>query len=136
MKKLATLALLFAMLSGRALAQDAADGTKKEPTPAQLEQMKRALEAQQQQIEKLKKEAAERDKALDEMQKQVQDQLNQTQAAAASAAASARTAEAAQAQEKPGFYTASLTKVHRPDAPAAQPGDGGQHAAMGRHQDQ
>src|SRR5450631_3157306 len=122
MKKLATLALLFAMLSGRALAQDAADGTKKEPTPAQLEQMKRALETQQQQIEKLKQEAAERDKALDQMQKQVQDQLNQTQAAAAAAAASAKTVEAV--QEKPGIYAASLTKSIAPMLQQPNPATG------------
>jgi len=123
MKKLATLALLLAMLSGRAFAQDATD-SKKDPTPAQLQEMKRALEAQQQQIEKLKQEAAERDKALEQMQKQVQDQLNQTEAAAArakDAAESAQTsAQAAQVPppvalpEKPGLFNASLANSIEP----------------------
>ena len=128
MKKLATLALLLATLSGRALAQDAADGTKKEPTPAQLEQMKRALEAQQQQIEKLKQEAAERDKALEQMQKQVTDQLSQTEAAAAAAAASAQKAQQAQdvqaAQDKSGVYAASLDKSIAPMLQQPNPATG------------
>ncbi|HEY1434538.1 MAG TPA: hypothetical protein VGG65_04135 [Thermoanaerobaculia bacterium] len=93
MKKLATLALLLGMLSGRAFAQDAADSAKKDPTPAQLQEMKRALEAQQQQIEKLKQEAAERDKALEQMQKLVQEQLTQTEEAAKKAEQAAQSAQ-------------------------------------------
>jgi uncharacterized membrane-anchored protein YhcB (DUF1043 family) len=140
MKRLAILALALALVGGNALAQDANDAKGKEsaPTPAQLEEMKRSLEAQQQQIEKLKAEAAERDKALQEMQKhvedqqkQVQEQLKQTEAAAkqteaaakqteAAADAAAQAAEAAKASqfqapsdmnlEKPGVYKASLSK--------------------------
>jgi phosphate-selective porin O/P len=108
MKRLVTVALYLAMLSVRALAQDATDSAKKEPdatkkepdttkkesTVNQLQEMKKALEAQQQQIEKLKQEAEERDKALQQMQKQVQDELNQDQAAK---------------PEQPGFYQAALT---------------------------
>jgi len=139
MKRLAILALALALVAGNASAQDAS-GTSKDPapTPAQLEEMKRALEAQQKQLEKLKQEAAERDKALQEMQKQVedqqkqvQDQLKQTEAAAkqteaaakqteAAANAAAQAAEAAKANayqapddmnlEKPGVYKASLSK--------------------------
>src|SRR5262249_39322639 len=91
-----------------------------------------------QQIEKLKKEAADRDKALQEMQKaveeqqkQVQEQLKQTEAAAkqteaaakqteAAATAAAQAAEAAKANQfqapddlnlqKPGIYKATLSK--------------------------
>jgi hypothetical protein len=139
MKRLAILGLALALVAGNALAQDAS-GTSKDPapSPAQLEEMKRALAAQQEQLEKLKKEAVERDKALQEMQKQVeaqqkqvQDQLKQTEAAAkqteaaakqteAAATAAAQAAEAAKANqfqspsdmnlEKPGIYKASLSK--------------------------
>lgn len=139
MKRLALMALALALVAGNAWAQDAS-GTSKDPapTPAQLEEMKRALAAQQEQLEKLKKEAAERDKALQEMQKQVedqqkqvQDQLKQTEAAAkqteaaakqseAAANSAAQAAEAAKANqfqapsdmnlEKPGVYQASLSK--------------------------
>lgn len=138
MKRLAILALALALVAGNAFAQDAS-GTSKDPapTPAQLEEMKRALAAQQEQLEKLKKEAAERDKALQEMQKQVeeqqkqvQDQLKQTEAAAkqteaaakqseAAATAAAQAAESAKAKQfqgpsdmnldKPGIYKASLS---------------------------
>ena len=135
MKKLATLALLLAMLSGRAFAQDATDSKKdSNPTPAQLQEMKRALEAQQQQIEKLKQEAAERDKALELMQKQVQDQLNQTEAAAAKAAQAAESAQSsAQAAqvaapvelpEKPGLFPASLSKSIDPMLQQPNPNTG------------
>ncbi len=139
MKRLAILALALALVAGNAFAQDASgSGKDPAPTPAQLEEMKRALAAQQEQLEKLKKEAAERDKALQEMQKQVeeqqkqvQDQLKQTEAAAkqteaaakqteAAANAAAQAAEAAKANqfqgpadqnlEKPGVYQASLNK--------------------------
>ncbi|HYX21677.1 MAG TPA: porin [Thermoanaerobaculia bacterium] len=139
MKRLAILALALALVAGIAFAQDAS-GTSRDPapTPAQLEEMKRALAAQQEQLEKLKKEAAERDKALQEMQKQVedqqkqvQDQLRQTEAAAkqteaaakqseAAASSAAQAAEAAKANqfqapsdmdlEKPGIYKASISK--------------------------
>jgi Skp family chaperone for outer membrane proteins len=124
MKRLAILALALAVVAGNALAQDASgSGKDPAPTPAQLEEMKRALAAQQEQLEKLKKEAAERDKALQEMQKQVedqqkqvQDQLKQTEAAANAAAQAAEAAKANQFQspsdmnlEKPGIYKASLS---------------------------
>ena len=139
MKRLAILALALALVAGNASAQDAS-GTGKDPapTPAQLEEMKRALAAQQEQLEKLKKEAAERDQALQEMQKQVeqqqkqvQDQLKQTEAAAkqteaaaqqsaAAAEAATKAAEAANRPQrsapddmnldKPGIYKASLSK--------------------------
>ncbi len=126
MKRLAILALALALVGGNALAQDANDAKGKEPapTPAQLEEMKRSLEAQQQQIEKLKAEAAERDKALEEMQKsvqdqqkQVQEQLQQTEAAAEAATRAADVAKSSQRQapddlnlDKPGIYKASLSK--------------------------
>jgi Skp family chaperone for outer membrane proteins len=125
MKRLATLGLALALVASNALAQDAS-GTGKDPapTPAQLEEMRRALAAQQEQLEKLKQEAAERDKALQEMQKQVeeqqkqvQDQLKQTEAAAEAATRAAETAKtqpragfADQDLEKPGVYKASLSK--------------------------
>ena len=126
MKRLATLALAIALASGYGFAQDSSGGDKKDPTPTpeQLQEMKRSLEAQQQQIEKLKKEAADRDKALEEMQKQVQDQqkqvqeqLSQTEAAAVAATQAAEAAKASRRQapedldlEKPGIYKASLNK--------------------------
>ena len=109
MKKLVILALCLGMLSVRGLAQDATDSANKEPdatkkepdatkkelSAKQLEEMKKALEEQQKQIERLKQEAAERDRALGEMQKQVQDEIDRQ--------AAAKTAE------KPGFVQASLT---------------------------
>src|SRR5262249_19361355 len=133
MKRLAILALSLALVASYGSAQDSGSGDKKDPapTPEQLQEMKRALEAQQQQIEKLKQQDAEGDKALEEMQKQVQDQqkqvqdqLKQTEAAAkqteAAATAAAQAAEAAKANqfqapsdmnlEKPGVYKASLSK--------------------------
>lgn len=125
MKRLALLALALALVAGPATAQDSAAGTQKEPTPTpeQLQEMKRALEAQQQQIEKLKQEAAERDKALEQMQQQVQDQqkqvqeqLSQTEAAAVAAAQAAEAAKSQQRRamddqnlDKPGIYKASLS---------------------------
>ena len=110
MKRLAILALSLALVAAYGSAQDSGSGDKDKqdptPTPAQLEEMKKSLEAQQKQIEKLKQEAAERDKSLEEMQKQVQeqqqkvqDQLKQAEAAATAANASAaKAAEAAQSQ--------------------------------------
>lgn len=117
MKKLTTLALLLALAGVPALAQDSGGGDRKPtPTPAQLEEMKRALEAQQQQIEKLKQEAAERDKALEQMQKQVKEQLEQTEAAATAATQAAEVAKSRQRPapddqnlEKPGIYKAALS---------------------------
>lgn len=108
MRKLVTVALFMAMLTVQALAQDATDGSKKEPdapstsadaarkesSVKQLEEMKKSLEAQQQQIERLEKEAAERDRAIQQMQKDVQDELDK---------------QAAAKPEKPGIYQASLT---------------------------
>lgn len=117
MKKLTTLALLLALAGVPALAQDSGGaGKKPTPTPAQLEEMKRALEAQQQQIEKLKQEAAERDRALEQMQKQVKEQLEQTEAAATAATQAAEAAKSSQRPaysdqnlEKPGIYKAALS---------------------------
>jgi hypothetical protein len=115
-RTLLALALALAFVAGNASAQDSGDQAKKEPTPtpAQLEEMKRSLEAQQKQIEKLKQEAADRDKALQDMQKQVEDQqkqvqeqLHQTEAAAEAAT---RAAEAAKAQPRPGFSDQDLEK--------------------------
>ncbi len=126
MKRLAVLVLALALVAGYGFAQDSSGGDKKEPTPTpeQLQEMKRSLEAQQQQIEKLKKEAADRDKALEEMQqrvqdqqKQVQEQLSQTEAAAVAATQAAEAARASQRQapsdqnlDAPGIYKASLNK--------------------------
>ncbi|HTR03518.1 MAG TPA: hypothetical protein VMN82_10020 [Thermoanaerobaculia bacterium] len=127
MKRLAIATLVLALAAAYGSAQDSSSGSKQDPppTPAQLEEMKKSLEAQQKQIEKLKAEAAERDKALQDMQKavegqqkQVQDQLKQTEAAATAAA---QAAEAAKSQpvsprpadmnlERPGLYNASLAK--------------------------
>jgi hypothetical protein len=139
MKRLAILALSLALVAAYGSAQDSGSGDKDKqdstPTPAQLEEMKKSLEAQQKQIEKLKQEAAERDKSLEEMQKQVQeqqqkvqDQLKQAEAAATAANASAaKAAEAAQSQparqaqqdmnlqpataDKPGVQKASLSSA-------------------------
>ncbi len=124
-RTLLALALALAFAVGNASAQDTGGDTRKEPTPtpAQLEEMKRSLEAQQKQIEKLKQEAAERDRALQDMQKQVEDQqkqvqqqLQQTEAAAEAATRAADAAKASQRQapddqnlEKPGIYKASLS---------------------------
>lgn len=138
MKRLAVLALSLALVAAYGSAQDSGSGDKDKqepaPTPAQLEEMKRSLEAQQKQIERLKQEAAERDKALEEMQKQVQeqqqkvqDQLRQAEAAASAAsAAAAQAAESAKTQparqatedmnlqpataDKPGIVNASVSK--------------------------
>jgi hypothetical protein len=132
MKRLATLALSLALLSGRALGQEATDGSKKDPTIQQLEQMKRDLEAQQKEIEKLKGEAAQRNEDLLKMQEKVQDQLDQAQAAQAKAAQAAQTAtkaaqtaQAANTQaEKPGFYPASLGKSIEPMLQQPNPATG------------
>jgi hypothetical protein len=112
MKRLAVLALSLALVAAYGSAQDSGSGDKDKqdpaPTPAQLEEMKKSLEAQQKQIERLKQEAAERDKALEEMQKQVldqqqkvQDQLKQAQDAATAAKQAAQAAQAAPVQGKP-----------------------------------
>jgi hypothetical protein len=138
MKRLAILALSLALVAASGSAQDSGSGDKEKqeppPTPAQLEEMKKSLEAQQKQIEKLRQEAAERKKALEEMQKQVQeqqekvqDQLKEAEAAAqAAAAAAAHATEAAKTQpvrqapedmnlqpataDQPGLYNASVAK--------------------------
>jgi len=125
MKRLAIATLVLALAAAYGSAQDSSSGTKQDPppTPAQLEEMKKSLEAQQKQIEKLKAEAAERDKALQEMQKavedqqkQVQDQLKQTEAAATAAAEAAKAAQTSvrpedmNLQKTPGVYNASLAK--------------------------
>ena len=101
MKRLTTLALSLVLLSGRALAQDATDESKKDPTQ-RLEEMKRDLELQQQQIKKLEAEAAQRDEELRQMQARVQKQLDDAKAAEARAAQPP--------SEKAGFVPASLAK--------------------------
>ncbi len=112
MKKLTTLALsLLLLVSGRAFAQDSQQPAN-DPTIDQLKEMKKSLEEQQQQIQKLKQEAEQRDEALRQMQKKVQDQLDQAQAAQA-AAAQAQAAQPLAAPalaEKPGIYPASVQK--------------------------
>jgi hypothetical protein len=98
MKKLVVVALGLLLLSARGLAQDATNGSNEDSDAAvarRLEELKKAIEAQRQQIEKLEKEAAERDRALQEMRKQVQAELDR-QAAAKPA-------------EKPGLVPASST---------------------------
>ncbi|MGE5414292.1 MAG: porin, partial [Syntrophomonadaceae bacterium] len=140
-RTLPALVLALALVAGNASAQDSGDQAKKEPTPtpAQLEEMKRSLEAQQKQIEKLKQEAAERDKALQDMQKQVesqqkqvQEQLQQTEAAASAAAQAAESAAKAQQRQapsdmnldKPGIYKASLNKSFEAMLQQANPATG------------
>jgi len=125
MKRLAILALSLALVAAYGSAQDSGSGDKDKqdptPTPAQLEEMKRSLEAQQKQIERLKQEAAERDKALEEMQKQVQeqqqkvqDQLKQAEAAATAAKQAAEAAaQNAPAQTKP-FQAPSDMDLEQP----------------------
>jgi hypothetical protein len=124
MKRLAILALSLALVAAYGSAQDSGSGDKDKqdptPTPAQLEEMKRSLEAQQKQIEKLKQEAAERDKALEEMQKQVQEQqqrvqeqLKQTEAAATAAKQAAEAAQSAPTQAKP-FQAPSDMDLEQP----------------------
>jgi hypothetical protein len=135
MKRLAILALSLGLLAGYGSAQDSGSGAKEKqdptPTPAQLEEMKKTLEAQQKEIERLKQEALEGDKALENMQKQVQeqqqkvqDQLKQAEEAASAAnAAAAKATEASKTQpaaqrqapddmnlDKPGVVKATLSK--------------------------
>jgi hypothetical protein len=132
MKRLATLALSLALLSGRALGQNATDGSKKDPTIQQLEEMKRDLEAQQKEIEKLKGEASQRDEELRKMQERVQKQLDDAQAAAAQSQAAAAQSQAAAARsqaspaqaDKAGFYPASLKKSIEPMLQQPNPATG------------
>lgn len=76
MRKLAALTISFALSSACALAQDS---TPKEPTLDQLQEMKRALEAQQQEIEELKQEAQQAEQELQQMQRQIQEKLDHAQ---------------------------------------------------------
>jgi hypothetical protein len=127
MKRLAILALSLALVAAYGSAQDSGSGDKDKqdptPTPAQLEEMKRSLEAQQKQIERLKQEAAERDKALEEMQKQVQDQQQKVQDQLKQAEAAAQAASAAAAQATEAAQTAPSNKFQAPsDMNLEQPG--------------
>jgi peptidoglycan hydrolase CwlO-like protein len=149
MKRLAILALSLALVATYGSAQESGSGDKQDPTPtpAQLEEMKRSLEAQQKEIERLKQEAREGDRALEEMQKQVQDQqrhvqdqLKQTEAAAQAADAAAKAAEAAKSQPvrqapedmnlqpatagQPGVYNASIAKSIDPMLQQPNPATG------------
>jgi hypothetical protein len=100
MKRLAILTLSLALAAAYGSAQDSKSGDPQEPnpTPSQLEEMKKSLEAQQKEIERLRQQAAERKKALAEMEKQVQEQEQKVQGQLQQAEDAATAAKAAAAQ--------------------------------------